>query len=198
THFKGHMMTGFGGALKNIGMGLGSRAGKLDMHSTIRPSVNEKKCIACGTCVKNCPVNAITLDKKAFINSKICIGCATCIGVCPSRAINIPWSSSSPERLVERICDYSKAVLSLFKNTIFINCLINITEHCDCHDSKQKKLGEDIGFLSSSDIVSIDSASKDLVIENDMLKEKEKTFNHMLDYAEKIKLGTKKYNKIKL
>lgn len=198
THFKGHMMTGLGGALKNVGMGLGSRAGKLDMHSTIRPSIDEKKCIACGACMNSCPVSAITLPKKAFINPELCIGCATCIEVCPENAINIPWSSSSPEMLQERICDYSKAVLSLFKNTIFINCVINITEHCDCHNHEQKSLGKDIGFLHSSDIVSIDSASKDLIAENKLLIDKVKTFEHFIDYAEKIKLGTKKYEKINI
>ncbi|MFA5303831.1 MAG: DUF362 domain-containing protein [Candidatus Nanoarchaeia archaeon] len=196
THFKGHMMAGLGGALKNVGMGLGSRAGKLDMHSTIKPSVNEKKCIACGACVKSCPASAIILDKKARISPKVCIGCATCIEVCPENAINIPWSSSSPERLQERICDYSKAILSLFKNVIFINCLINITPQCDCHNSKQKILCKDIGFLYSKNIVSIDSCSKDLFTENDLLKNNVKKFMHFIDYAEKIKLGSKKYNLI--
>ncbi|VVB75315.1 Ferredoxin [Candidatus Tiddalikarchaeum anstoanum] len=188
THFKGHIMTGFGGALKNVGMGLGSRAGKLDMHSNIKPSVNVKKCAGCGLCAKNCPALAISVDTKAFINPKKCIGCATCIEVCPNNAISIPWNSKTHVELQERICDYAKAVLSLFKNVIFINALINITKDCDCIGRKQEKLTKDIGYLYSDNIISIDTASKKLIDKEKILTEKSKSFSHFLEYAKKIGL----------
>ena len=188
THFKGHATTGLGGALKNVGMGLGSRAGKLDMHATIRPQVKSSECIGCGTCVKNCPVNAITLDKTAHIDKKKCIGCATCIGVCPVGAVSIPWSSSSPERLQERICDYAKAVISIFKNVIFINCLVNITTDCDCKNKAQRPISKDLGYLYSDNIVKIDEASKELFDKTGLLTEKSACFNHFLTYAKKIGL----------
>lgn len=188
THFKGHEMTGFGGALKNVGMGLGSRAGKLDMHASIRPSVNAKKCIGCGTCAKHCPVYAITLDTAAHIDSKKCIGCATCIAVCPQNAIKVPWKSKTHKQLQERICDYAKAVLSLFKNVIFINCLINITSDCDCKAKKQKIETKDIGFVYSDNILSVEKVSKDLIDKKKILKKQSKIFEHFLDYAEKIKI----------
>ncbi|MBN1923620.1 MAG: DUF362 domain-containing protein [Nanoarchaeota archaeon] len=195
THFKGHMETGFGGALKNIGMGLASRAGKLYLHGdTAKPSVNKSKCIGCGVCISECPVECIKLkDEKAEIVQEDCIGCAMCIAVCPVCAIKIPWAGSTPFKVQEKICDYTKNVLSLFgKNTVFINCLINITTNCDCMSTKQEPVIEDIGFLYSKDLISLESASKELVTKKAM-KLKGVLFNHMLDYAEKTGLGKKEY-----
>ncbi|MBW2995582.1 DUF362 domain-containing protein, partial [Candidatus Woesearchaeota archaeon] len=107
THFKGHAGTGFGGALKNVGMGLGSRAGKLAMHSKVKPIIDEKTCTACEICVANCPVNAITMKKVAELNDDLCIGCAKCIAICPERAVKIPWGGASQEELQERVDEYA-------------------------------------------------------------------------------------------
>ena len=110
THFKGHEATGFGGAFKNIGMGCGSRAGKKDMHSTGKPSVDQEKCIGCGTCVKNCAHNGISVtDRKASVNHDNCAGCARCIGVCPVEAI-LPGDEMF-DVLNKKIAEYSYAVL---------------------------------------------------------------------------------------
>ncbi len=193
THFKGHASTGFGGAIKNVGMGLGSRAGKLYMHSDVNPYINQSRCVACGDCVKNCPVNAIRINEKAEIDKDKCIGCAMCIAVCPVKVVKIPWSGSTNKELQEKICDYTKAVLSLFESPIFINCLINITKNCDCMSHAQEPVIEDIGFLYSKDIISVDSASKDMIDEKNVLKDRSKKFKHMLEYGEKIGLGEQEY-----
>ena len=89
SHLKGHMLTGFGGAMKNLGMGFGSRAGKLDMHMEVTPQVRKDKCRGCGTCVRKCPEHAIKLTKrKAVIDAEKCIGCGECLIVCPYSAVD--------------------------------------------------------------------------------------------------------------
>lgn len=164
SHFKGHIAAGFGGAIKNIGMGLGSRAGKLHMHSNLVPEVNREKCIGCGVCVEHCNANAISIDEgKTEISKSKCEGCAMCIAVCPQGAINIPFVLGSSDQLQEIVAKYSKAVLSLFKKVIFINVLENITEHCDCMGIHQEPMMKNVGILYSLDIVAIEKASLDLV-----------------------------------
>jgi uncharacterized protein len=199
THFKGHVMAGFGGAMKNLGMGLGSRAGKLHMHSTIKPSINNK-CTACGLCIQHCNANAITLKKnlfnqtKAKIDSEKCEGCAMCIAICPNNAIAIPWKSETPKGLQEKITDYCLAISKkLNQNIIFINVLENITKDCDCVGQPQKTIMQDIGILAGYDIVSIDKASLDLANKQGFDKMIKVDKNHQIEYAEKIALGTKEY-----
>lgn len=166
THFKGHMAAGFGGSIKNVGMGLGSRAGKLDMHSTIRPSVNRDKCAGCGVCIQNCNAEAICFEEnKAKIDETKCEGCAMCIAVCESRAVNVPWHGGTPKRLQEKMAAYAGAILSRFPGAFFINVLQNITPECDCMGIEQKPMMEDVGILASNDIVAIDKASLDLANE---------------------------------
>ena len=162
SHFKGHMLTSFGGAIKNIGMGLGSRAGKLDMHSGIAPIVHEEKCIACGICVENCDVSAIKINGKAKINKEKCVGCAKCIAVCPENAIGINWRGRSRNKVMEKIAKYAKGVLER-RNVWCINFLNNITYNCDCFSGKQEPFMEDIGILMSKDCVGLDKACLDLV-----------------------------------
>lgn len=163
THFKGHTDVGYGGAFKNIGMGLGSRAGKLHMHANTRPFVKKEKCIGCKECVLHCNFDAITIsDGKAEIDNKKCSGCAMCIAVCDKGAVSIPWGSSSHEEVCKKIVDYSRAVIKLIPNIIFINVLENITKDCDCFGIRQTPIMPDIGILYSEDIVSIDKASLDL------------------------------------
>lgn len=166
THFKGHMMAGYGGALKNIGMGLGSRAGKFDMHCSVRPSVVEKKCTGCGTCAQNCDVKAIRVSGgTAKIDPDACVGCAMCIAVCPTGAVTIPWGSSNSEQVIKKIVDYAKAVMTVIpkKRMLFINVLEKITKDCDCMNTKQEPIITDIGLLLSDDPVSIDQASLELI-----------------------------------
>ena len=203
AHFKGHGACGFGGAIKNIGMGLASRAGKLEIHSRIMPSIETEKCIGCRACVDCCPVNAIILNKnnKAEIDSKKCIGCAKCISVCSKKAVKIPWRGTTNVEFEERLAEYCKAILKN-KKTYFVNLLVDITEGCDCVGKKMKPFMKDIGFLASKDPVAIDQASFDLVKNTygkDPFREKwHVNSEHQLEYAEKINLGTRDYELVKL
>jgi len=203
THFKGHTAAGFGGALKNIGMGLGSRAGKMDMHSIISPVVKEGKCVACGTCVKDCPVNAISihaisLGTVAAIDSGKCIGCAHCIAVCPQGAIDLNWASTGGvSRLMEKIAEYAYAAMT-GRQWWFINFVTDVTYDCDCYGIDQKPFIGDIGIVLSKDPVAADQASLDLVKEKNNGKDPFMEKHHvdgtyMLEYAEKIGLGTRRY-----
>jgi len=202
SHFKGHGMAGFGGAIKNIGMGLGSRAGKLDMHSEVKPFINSSNCVGCGLCVKNCDANAITIShNKAFINKDKCIGCAMCIAVCPHDAASVPWDSGTNDYLQKKIAQYAKAVLSLFPHPIFINILEKITKDCDCMGSPQKQIIDDIGIIYSTNIVAIDQASLDLA--NQFSNHKFNKINkvnkdNQLKIASKLGLGKTDYQLIKL
>ena len=202
SHFKGHGMAGFGGAIKNVGMGLGSRAGKLDMHSNVKPYINSSNCIGCAICAHNCDVNAITINKgKAFINNDKCIGCAMCIAVCPHHAASVPWDSGTSDYLQKKIAQYTKAVLSIFPDSIFINILEKITKDCDCRGSSQKQIINDIGIVYSTDIVAIDKASLDLVNKfsnNKFNKINDVDKQNQLNIAQKLSLGKKSYNLINL
>jgi len=201
AHFKGHIVSGFGGALKNIGMGLGSRGGKLDMHAGVSPIIDEEKCTGCGSCAEQCPADAITVNDVAVINEEICIGCAQCIAVCPEGIIKIPWGKRDQGTFMEKIAEYTLACMK-DKNWWHINVLTKITMKCDCVGSKQTPFMDDIGILYSKDPIALDKASMDLVIERhngtDPFKEFNKNSNHILKYGEEIGLGTVKYELIKL
>mgnify|MGYP001352833875 CR=1 FL=1 len=201
THFKGHMMAGFGGSIKNLGMGLGSRAGKLAMHANVKPAINSK-CVGCGTCVANCDVKAIKLvDKKAVIDPAICIGCAMCIAVCPVGAASIPWGSETPKGLQEKIAKYAKAVLKMFPDAIFINVLQNITVECDCMGITQEAIMPDIGVLYSTDIVAIDKAGLDIAdkySQGRFRKINEIDKDNQIEAAVKEGIGKKEYELIEI
>jgi uncharacterized Fe-S center protein len=199
SHFKGHMATGFGGALKNVGMGLGSRAGKMDMHSAISPYVKPDKCISCGTCVRECPADAISMDKTAVIDVKKCIGCAHCIAACPQGAIDLNWNMSHEvnNALMEKIAEYSSAVMKE-RRWWFMNFITDLTYDCDCFGIEQKVFMPDIGVALSQDPVALDKASLDLVKEKNngidpFLKKHGVDGSHILRYAEKIGLGKTDY-----
>ena len=202
SHFKGHAATGFGGAFKNLGMGLGSRSGKLHMHSDVSPSIKKSNCTKCGVCIDNCDVDAIKItDEGAEINSEKCIGCAMCIAVCEFNAVRIPWSGSTNENLQKKIVDYSQAIIDyLSDNVTYINVLENITKDCDCMGKSMKPITEDIGILLSKDPVAIDKASLDLVSEEsggEFAKINSTNNEHKINYAEEKGLGDKDYNLIK-
>ncbi len=163
AHFKGHEMTCFGGALKNIGMGSGSRGGKLQMHSNSKPYIDLDACVGCRMCMKNCAQSAITMnsDNKAVIDYDLCVGCGQCIAVCDYNAARPNWDESS-EYCTEKIAEYSLAVLK-DKPNFHVNFVMDISPDCDCWNLNDLPIAADVGILASSDPVALDRASVDLV-----------------------------------
>ena len=164
AHFKGHELSGFGGAIKNLGMGCAARAGKLEQHSDLSPKVKSKKCVGCGECVEHCAQKAISLkEEKASIDPKRCVGCGECILICPNGAIDVQWNADVP-LFQKKMAEYTCAVLKgKEKKSIFLNFLTNISPACDCYGHNDAPLVPDIGILASRDPVAIDQASVDLV-----------------------------------
>lgn len=205
SHFKGHELSGFGGALKNLGMGCGSKAGKYEMHNNMLPEIAEAKCTGCKVCFKWCPTDAIKLvGKKAKIDSQICVGCGDCILSCPFHAVSIKWNESF-KNVQEKIVEYAAGVLSNKTNKcLYVNFLNFITPQCDCYPTgKAKPLLADIGILASLDPVSIDQASVDLVNKQagkDLFREiyPNIDWSDQLRYAEELRLGERKYELIKI
>ncbi len=164
SHFTGHVAAGFGAALKNLGMGLASRRGKLLQHSTVTPTIRAKKCTACGNCVRWCPASAISVGAEgiAVIDSKKCIGCAECLAVCRFDAVGFNWSESY-EVLQEKIAEHALGVVETKRGkALYINFLTRITKDCDCMD-RYEPVCPDIGILVGSDPLALDTASLDLV-----------------------------------
>ena len=162
THFKGHEATGFGGTLKNIGMGCGSRAGKMEMHSAGKPFINASECIGCGMCSKICAHDAaVVTDKKASINHDKCVGCGRCIGVCPQDAVNAA-SDESNDILNRKIAEYSKAVVSK-RPQFHISLVMDVSPYCDCHGENDIPIVPDVGMFASFDHVALDVACADAV-----------------------------------
>ncbi|MFA4833462.1 MAG: DUF362 domain-containing protein [Patescibacteria group bacterium] len=196
SHFKGHISSGFGGAIKNLSMGLAGRRGKLALHAFVKHQVKQAKCVACGVCIANCPVEAVAFDEsgKAKINTDKCISCSKCMSVCPTGAISIPWGEKDVSVFRKRLAEYALAGVS-GRQCFYINFLINITEKCDCAGEKMGKMTDDIGILASSDPVAIDQASFDLVVKQCKDFEKQNG-DAQLEHGEKIGLGTREYELI--
>lgn len=162
THFKGHEMAGFGGALKNLGMGGGSRAGKMEMHSDGKPRVSQKKCIGCGRCVKICAHGAPSItDGKCTIDTAKCVGCGRCLGMCPMDAIHTRYDTSL-EKLNKRIAEYALAVCH-GRPAFHVSLIVDVSPYCDCHGENDAPIVADIGMLASFDPVALDQACADLV-----------------------------------
>ncbi|MFN3966775.1 MAG: DUF362 domain-containing protein [Endomicrobiia bacterium] len=204
THFKGHEITGFGGALKNIGMGCATRAGKYEMHNSVVLEIRIENCKSCGICVRWCPTGALSLpdkNSKIIYNKEKCIGCGECIISCKYDVFKIPWSDSTKD-VQEKIVEYCFGVLKN-KRAIYINFLNFITKYCDCYSTKEGPLIEDIGIVVSSDPVAVDKASVDLVNKKygrDFFKEiwPEIDWSVQLEYAEKLGLGSRNYELVEI
>ncbi len=197
THFKGHEQTGFGGALKNIGMGSASRSGKLEQHSTSKPVVTVENCVACGMCEKYCPTGAVKVDKHAIINYDICIGCGQCVAMCNYGAMVPEWNASS-QLLSRKIVEYSKAVMK-DKKSIFLSFITQVSPDCDCWPINKPPIAPDIGIAASTDPVALDQACVDLVIktvgEDPFIKvHPDVSWEEQLKHAEKIGLGSRQYD----
>ena len=225
NHFKGHELAGFGGAIKNVGMGCGSRAGKMEMHSNGKPSVIESKCKKCKQCQKICAHSAISYDENgiAHIDHTKCVGCGRCIGICNFDAVKSA-SDANGDVLNKKMAEYALAVVK-DRPQFHISLICDVSPNCDCHAENDSPIVPNIGMLASFDMVALDKACADLVnkqtaFENSRLGENLKKFdksyldtlradkfsiNHpitdwrtQISYAEKIGLGSSEYELIEI
>jgi uncharacterized Fe-S center protein len=226
THFKGHELSGFGGALKNLGMGCSSREGKLSQHSNISPQVKGKACKGCERCLTGCAQAAISMQPPsssaetkqsvALIDPKKCVGCGECILTCPSGAIQIQWNESIPifqKKMVEHAYG---AVHKKKGKALYLNFLTQISPACDCYGYSDTPIVNDIGILSSENPVAIDQASVDMVNKEEGNRSSklsknwkpegdkfraiypEVDWNIQLAYGEEIGMGTREYELVKI
>ena len=218
AHFKGHELTGFGGAMKNLGMGAGSRAGKMEQHSSGKCVVNPELCRTCHKCAKECGSDAISFDTgKAYIDPAICKGCGRCIGACAFSAISND-SFDANDQLDRKMAEYTQAVVQNRPN-FHINIARDISPNCDCHGENDAPIIPNIGMFASFDPVAIDQASVDAALKMEPLPNSQLADNlakadfhkhgdHLLDstptsnweetliHGEKIGVGTRRYELI--
>ncbi len=216
NHFKGHESTGFGGAIKNIGMGCGSRRGKMEQHNSGKPQVAAKLCRGCGMCSRDCAHGAISFDenRKASIDHNKCVGCGRCIGACNFDAIyNENYAANA--QLNKKMAEYAKAVLD-GRPHFHISLVMDVSPYCDCHGDNDIPLIPDVGIFASFDPVALDQACADAcqtqpVIPGSLLDNRMKAPNFInsgdiftnttpqsewkscLNHAEKIGLGSREY-----
>ncbi|MCP4680666.1 MAG: DUF362 domain-containing protein [Deltaproteobacteria bacterium] len=199
THATGHLATGLGGAIKNLGMGCGSKKAKLSQHFGQKPHIDADKCSACGECATWCPSDAIDVEQSAVIDPDKCIGCGECIAVCLDSAVQFDWSIMG-RALQERIVEHAVAVARGKPNKIcYITVAQDITKDCDCLGVNQKPLLEDIGILASFDPVALDKAVLDLVQQRagrtlESMSYPKTNGTIQIDYAESLGLGESTYD----
>ena len=217
THFKGHEEAGFGGCLKNIGMGCGSRAGKMEQHNAGKPHVAEKHCIGCGQCRKICAHGAPIIENgKAHIDHDKCVGCGRCIAVCPKNAVQINWDETTIN-LNRKIAEYTKAVVD-GRPCFHISLVIDVSPNCDCRPENDMAIVPNVGMFASFDPVALDMACVDAVNAQTPLRgsaaddahAKAHVHDHFqrlhpdtnwrscLEHGEKIGIGTRDYELIKI
>jgi uncharacterized Fe-S center protein len=161
SHFKGHMESSFGGAIKNISMGMSSRAQKQRMHADAHPVLSRKRCTRCGRCGEVCPVGAATMptDEDPVYDLNACIGCAQCIALCPQSALKIFWDTDITV-FQEKLVETAAAIWSVIgPKTVVVNALIRIVTECDCLPGNHPSIAEDAGFIAGRHPVSVDEAS---------------------------------------
>jgi len=189
THFKGHVCSGFGGAIKNLGMGALSRETKGDIHDGAKP-IFSGKCIQCKACADSCPVDGIEVTDSPHFN--ICFGCSNCAKVCPEHSIN-PKVAYFDTLLAEG----AAAAQSKFKKQYYVSLMKRITQKCDCNRGNSDIIAKDAGFLMSKDGVAIDKAALDIITRNEglnpFLKYNKKTSLDQIEEAERLGMGKKDY-----
>lgn len=215
NHFKGHESAGFGGALKNIGMGCGSRAGKMEQHNAGKPHVEQKRCVGCKVCTTICAHSAITVeDRKASIDHSKCVGCGRCIAVCARNAITINFDESHTN-LSRKMAEYAKAVVD-GRPCFHISLVIDVSPNCDCRAENDAAIVPNVGMFASFDPVALDMACVDAVNAQPPLRDTaadagdchdhdyfhrihpDTDWMSCLEHAEKLGLGTREYELVKI
>ncbi|MBO7118200.1 MAG: DUF362 domain-containing protein [Bacteroidales bacterium] len=222
THFKGHEITGFGGAIKNIGMGCGSRAGKTEQHSSSKPVIEAELCRGCRRCQKECANGGLEFDaqaRKMTINYDNCVGCGRCLGACNFDAIQFS-QENAPQLLNRRMAEYAKAVVD-GRPQFHISLIVDVSPNCDCHSENDAPILPDIGMFASFDPLALDQAcvdacmasapmpnsqlsdnihSKGFVDHHDHFTNSgpETEWRSCLEHSEKIGLGSRSYELVKI
>lgn len=222
THFKGHEMTGFGGAIKNIGMGCGSRAGKKEQHSNGKPQINADACRGCKKCLPECANNGLAFDqstRKMDIVENCCVGCGRCLGACNFDAIGFENNAALSE-LNCRMAEYTKAVVD-GRPQFHLSLIVDVSPNCDCHCENDAPILPNLGMLASVDPLALDQACVDACLAatplpgsqlaENMAKSNftdhhdhftnstpESEWKTCLEHAEKIGLGTRTYELVTL
>ena len=217
THFKGHEQAGFGGCLKNIGMGCGSRAGKMEQHNSGKPFVKQKLCVGCHACAKICAHGAPTFDadNKATINTDKCVGCARCLAVCPKDAIQCMYDEA-PSILNYKIAEYTKAVVD-GRPCFHVSLVMDVSPNCDCHGENDVPIVPNVGMFASFDPVALDQACIDAVLAQPKMPNSaigsgeacqcedhfkaahpDTDWEAALIHSEKIGLGSREYELVKI
>lgn len=202
SHPTGHPAAGLGACIKNIGMGLASRMGKMRQHSAMLPEVNSKACQYCQKCIKWCPQDAIIEQGgKAFIITEKCIGCGECLAVCKFDAVKYDWNAESGYMQRSMAEHAYGCVIDKPGKCFYFNVLIDMTKDCDCFNTNQRKMIPDIGILASSDPVAIDKATLDLTAKAHGKTLAELAYAHhdamiQINHAAKIGMGSLEYQLI--
>jgi uncharacterized Fe-S center protein len=216
NHFKGHMLAGFGGALKNLAMGCATVRGKMQQHCGMGPNLSAKRCTGCGACVARCLYGALELrGGKAAIDREKCTGCGACMHACEFGALNVDFKVNTPVFL-ERMVEYAAAALAPHSKTAHITFVSLVSPGCDCEGHSDAPICPDVGVLASSDPVAIDQAALDLVNQAPALypsalpkglapgDDKFRALHpdvdgtHALDYAAELGLGQREYRLVKV
>ncbi|QAT16375.1 hypothetical protein BU251_00805 [Candidatus Velamenicoccus archaeovorus] len=219
SHATGHVFSGYAGAIKNVAMGMSCRPTKQVQHSSLKPSIAEEKCTACGACIRSCPVNAIVFGPKrhrspglghppfaalagsrdgkrterAIIDTKKCIGCGECLCACRFEAVLVNWDEEM-DVFCSRMVEAAAGILSRFKKKVFITFAFGITQDCDCISTKDDKLiSPDIGILASQDPLALDQATTDLMKDAFGFLKQHQAYRGMFRYAQKTGLGSLEY-----
>ncbi len=202
SHPTGHIAAGLGASIKNVGMGLASRMGKLRQHSAMKPAVSEKKCRYCQKCIKWCPETAISeKNGKAFINSEVCVGCGECLAVCKFDAVKYDWAVES-DLLQKHMAEHAYGVVKEKPGKcFFFNVMVNMTKDCDCFTGCQPKFIPDMGILASEDPVAVDMATIELTAKAHGKSLSEMAYAHhnamiQIEHAAKVGMGSMKYELI--
>lgn len=196
AHFKGHMITGFGGTLKNLGMGLAAKGGKLDQHSSSKPKIEREQCTRCGECLDRCPYGAIRVSDQARIDEEQCTGCAGCIAICHEGAIRVEWEDVA-EVVSEKLVEYAFGAVQSQVGS-YLNFLVKVTPNCDCHPTVEPPICPDFGVFASQDPVACDQACLDRVREPLRKIYPDIDFECQLAHAESIGLGRRDYQMVEL